>query len=46
MYDLFMNMLEERGISNEFVSAVSDYSTSYEHKLYIGMLESVREFVK
>lgn len=45
LYDLFMNMLEERGLSNDFVSHISDYSTAYEHKLYIGMLEDVRSFV-
>jgi len=45
LYDLFMNMLEERGLSNDFVSHLSDYSTAYEHKLYIGMLEDIRSFV-
>merc|ERR1712002_551571 len=45
LYDLFINMLEERGLSNDFVSNISDYATSYEHKLYIGMLEDIRSFV-
>lgn len=45
LYDLFMNLLEERGISNEFVEKLSDFSTAYEHSLYIALLESTKKFV-
>lgn len=45
LYDLLMNYLEERGISNEFAEKLSDYSTAYEHKLYIGMLENLKSFI-
>lgn len=44
LYDLLMNLLEEKGISNEFVEKVSELSTSYEHSSYIGLLESVSKF--
>jgi len=44
LYDLLMNYLEDRGISNEFAEKLSDYSTAYEHKLYIGMLENLKSF--
>jgi len=45
LYDLLMNMLDERGISNEFVQKLVDFCTSYEHKLYIGFLEKIKSFV-
>jgi len=45
LYDLFMNMLEERGITNEFVEKVSDYATDYEHKQYISLLSKLQNFL-
>lgn len=45
LYDLLMNMLEERGVSNEFANKLSDFCTSYEHKCYIALLEGLRGFV-
>jgi len=45
MYDLFMNLLEERGVTSDLVDAISDYSTSHEHKLFVGLLEDIRNFV-
>lgn len=45
LYDLLMNLLEERGISNEFVEKLSDFSTAYEHSLYIALLENTKKFV-
>jgi len=45
LYDLFMNMLEERGISNEFVENLSDFCTDYEHHQYIGLLTKLQNFV-
>lgn len=44
LYDLLMNLLEEKGISNEFAGKLSDLSTSYEHSAYIGLLESLSKF--
>jgi len=44
LYDLFMNMLEERGINNEFVEKLSEFSTDYEHDLYVDMLRKLQTF--
>lgn len=45
LYDLLMNMLEERGISSEFGFNLVNFCTVYEHSLYIGLLEKLKEFV-
>jgi complement component 1 Q subcomponent-binding protein len=39
-----MNLLEEKGVSNEFADKLSDFSTLYEHKLYVGLLEKLQKF--
>ncbi|XP_055638649.1 complement component 1 Q subcomponent-binding protein, mitochondrial [Toxorhynchites rutilus septentrionalis] len=44
LYDLLMNYLEEKGINNEFVQKLSDFSTSYEHSIYINLLEKISKF--
>uniref|UniRef100_A0A1B6IDI3 Complement component 1 Q subcomponent-binding protein, mitochondrial n=1 Tax=Homalodisca liturata TaxID=320908 RepID=A0A1B6IDI3_9HEMI len=44
LYDLLMNLLEEKGITNELMEKVSDFATAYEHSSYIHMLESVQKF--
>lgn len=44
LYDLLMNILEEKGISNEFVEKLSEFSTAYEHSSYIGLLENLSKF--
>jgi complement component 1 Q subcomponent-binding protein len=44
LYDLLMNFLEEKGVSNEFVDKLSQFSTSYEHSAYIGLLEGISKF--
>lgn len=44
LYDLLMNFLEEKGISNEFVEKISEFSTAYEHTSYISLLESLSTF--
>ncbi|KNC21664.1 hypothetical protein FF38_09769 [Lucilia cuprina] len=44
LYDLLMNLLEEKGVSNEFVEKMSDLATAYEHSSYIGLLESLSKF--
>lgn len=45
LYDLLMNTLEERGIAAEFAEKLSNFSTSYEHKLYIGLLGNLKKFL-
>lgn len=44
LYDLLMNLLEEKGVSNEFAEKLSDLSTAYEHSSYIGLLEGLSKF--
>ncbi|XP_055547356.1 complement component 1 Q subcomponent-binding protein, mitochondrial isoform X2 [Wyeomyia smithii] len=44
LYDLLMNLLEEKGISNDFVEKISDFSTHYEHSSYIQLLEGISKF--
>ncbi|XP_059612380.1 complement component 1 Q subcomponent-binding protein, mitochondrial [Phlebotomus argentipes] len=44
LYDLLMNLLEEKGISNEFVDKLSEFSTIYEHSQYIDLLERLSKF--
>ena len=40
-----MNLLEEKGISNEFVEKISAFSTAYENSAYIGLLEGLSKFI-
>lgn len=44
LYDLLMNLLEEKGCSNEFAEKLSEFSTAYEHRSYISLLESLSKF--
>lgn len=44
LYDLLMNLLEEKGVSNDFVEKLSELSTAYEHSSYISLLESLSKF--
>ena len=46
LYDLFMNMLDERGVTQGFADNLSEYCSAYEHSRYIKMLEDVQKFVK
>ncbi|XP_063222087.1 complement component 1 Q subcomponent-binding protein, mitochondrial isoform X3 [Bacillus rossius redtenbacheri] len=44
LYDLLMNYLDEKGVSNEFVDKLCDLSTAYEHKLYVDFLGNLQKF--
>jgi complement component 1 Q subcomponent-binding protein len=46
LYDKLLNLLEEHGIGEVFANQLADYSTAYEHRQYIGLLEKLQEFVK
>jgi hypothetical protein len=46
LYGLMMNYLEDRGIDGEFLIQLVDFSTSYEHKKYVGLLEDLKVFVE
>lgn len=39
-----MNLLEEKGITNEFAEKIADFSTVYEHSAYVGLLEGLSRF--
>lgn len=45
LYDLFMTVLNEKGITPEFVDKVEEIATAHEHLQYIGLLEKVQKFV-
>lgn len=40
-----MNLLEERGITNEFAEKFSNLCTDYEHKLYVELLVKLQNFL-
>lgn len=44
LYDLLMNYLEEKGVSNEFAEKIIELSTSYEHTAYVSLLEGLSKF--
>ncbi|XP_034654255.1 complement component 1 Q subcomponent-binding protein, mitochondrial [Drosophila subobscura] len=44
LYDLLLNYLEEKGISQEFAEKLSDLATAHEHTSYIGLLERLSKF--
>jgi len=46
LYNMFMNMLDERGINSDLASGVIDLSTAHEHKLYIKTLQDIRKFLQ
>lgn len=46
MYDLLMNLLEERGISNEFAEKLSTLCSDFEHGLYVNFLQEMQNLVK
>uniref|UniRef100_A0A182QRU6 Complement component 1 Q subcomponent-binding protein, mitochondrial n=1 Tax=Anopheles farauti TaxID=69004 RepID=A0A182QRU6_9DIPT len=44
LYDLLMNFLEEKGVSNEFAEKLSDFASAYEHAKYVELLEAISKF--
>jgi len=45
LYNLFMNMLDDRGINKDFANELVELSTAHEHKLYIKTLEDIKKFL-
>lgn len=39
-----MNLLEEKGISNEFATKLGNLSTNYDQSSYVKFLESLSKF--
>lgn len=44
LYDLLMNLLDEKGVNNDFVEKLQDFATAYENHLYINMLQNIQKF--
>lgn len=45
LYNLFMNMLDDRGVSSDFAKEIVGLSTAHEHKLYIKTLDDIKKFL-
>lgn len=41
-----LNYLDERGIGVKLAEELAEFSTSYEHQQYIGLLEKFNKFLK
>lgn len=46
LYDLFMSMLEERGVDNAFADKLSEWCSAHEHSQYINLLQEIEKFAK
>ena len=46
LYDLFMNMLAERGVDADFADELSEWCSSHEHGQYINMLAELEKWSK
>ncbi|XP_005093692.1 conserved regulator of innate immunity protein 3 [Aplysia californica] len=46
LFDLLMDMLDERGVNDEFISQLVEYCTAYENKQYIGFLKGLKTFAE
>ncbi|XP_013385378.1 complement component 1 Q subcomponent-binding protein, mitochondrial-like isoform X1 [Lingula anatina] len=44
VYQLLMNMLDERDIGEQFAQDLQSFATAYEHKQYISFLEGLKAF--
>ncbi|BFZ18351.1 hypothetical protein BsWGS_21390 [Bradybaena similaris] len=46
LFDLLMDMLDERGINDEFITQLVNYCTAYENKQYISFLQNLKAFAE
>jgi complement component 1 Q subcomponent-binding protein len=46
LYDILLNLLEERGMGENFANELCEFSTSFEHLQYVGLLEKLKDFSK
>jgi len=44
LYDMLLKLLEERGVTGELIHQLIDFSTAYEHKRYVTLLEQLKDF--
>lgn len=43
-YDLLMNLLSEKGVTDEFAQKLSDLATQYEQSLFVNLLQDAKKF--
>jgi len=46
LYALLMNTLEDRGINQDFMEELLEFSTHYEHRQYISFLQGLQDFAR
>jgi hypothetical protein len=46
LYDILLNLLDERGVGEKFANELAEFSTAFEHHQYIGLLEKLENFSK
>lgn len=46
MYEFLMDMLDERGVDDIFITNMVDFSTTYEHDLYVNFLADMKDFIE
>lgn len=44
LYDMLINILEDRGIDQEFAKGLIEYATVYEHGQYVSLLKNLKKF--
>lgn len=45
LYDHFMDMLDDRGINDDFIKELVEFSTAFDHTHYVKFLEGLKSFV-
>ncbi|XP_045172129.2 complement component 1 Q subcomponent-binding protein, mitochondrial-like [Mercenaria mercenaria] len=45
LYDLLMDMLDERGVDDDFINNMVAFATAYEYKLYLKFLEDLKSVI-
>ena len=45
MYELLMDLLDDRGIDEQFADKMVQFATEYEHEQYVSFLGKLKAFV-
>lgn len=46
LYDILLNLLDERGVGEVFANELVEFATTYEHSQYISLLKNLKDFTK
>ncbi|XP_052798029.1 complement component 1 Q subcomponent-binding protein, mitochondrial-like isoform X1 [Mya arenaria] len=46
LYEMLMDMLDERGIDDNFINKMVDFATSYEQQQYLNFLQKLRDVIQ